>query len=161
MEKPAGKKNMGKWTANVYTLEQQARLGLNENGLKVNRKTAAAMVASNPFAAAGAGAGASFGSGFGGNAILAGAKAVKGGKACHFFTSGKVCRAGAKCKFEHPAGGGGGGVHGASAGASAGGMAVGNAVGGTAAKGGGRPCHFFAAGKICTDSFSRSITLCF
>ncbi|CAE7565308.1 unnamed protein product [Symbiodinium pilosum] len=32
MEKPAGTKNMGTWTAAVYTPEQQARLGVNEFG---------------------------------------------------------------------------------------------------------------------------------
>ena len=32
MEKPAGEKSMGTWTAAVYTEEQQARLGVNEQG---------------------------------------------------------------------------------------------------------------------------------
>lgn len=34
IEKPQGKKNMGSWTAAVYTPEQQARLGVDENGNK-------------------------------------------------------------------------------------------------------------------------------
>jgi len=34
IEKPAGTKNMGSWTAAVYTPEQQARLGVNERGEK-------------------------------------------------------------------------------------------------------------------------------
>eukprot|EP00439_Symbiodinium_sp_Y106_P084789 s569_g26.t1 len=32
MEKPAGTKDMGSWTAAVYTPEQQARLGVDESG---------------------------------------------------------------------------------------------------------------------------------
>jgi len=35
IEKPAGEKNMGTWTAGVYTPEQQARLGVDEQGTKV------------------------------------------------------------------------------------------------------------------------------
>ncbi|CAE7312892.1 unnamed protein product [Symbiodinium natans] len=35
IEKPAGTKNMGSWTAAVYTPEQQARLGVDESGKKV------------------------------------------------------------------------------------------------------------------------------
>ncbi|CAJ1424416.1 unnamed protein product [Effrenium voratum] len=35
IEKPAGSKNMGTWTAKVYTDEQQARLGVDEMGQKV------------------------------------------------------------------------------------------------------------------------------
>lgn len=34
IEKPAGKKNMGTWTADVYTPEQQARLGVDEHGYR-------------------------------------------------------------------------------------------------------------------------------
>ena len=34
-EQPAGTKNMGTWTAAVYTAEQQARLGVNEMGVKL------------------------------------------------------------------------------------------------------------------------------
>ena len=32
MERPAGTKDMGGWTRAVYTAEQQARLGVDENG---------------------------------------------------------------------------------------------------------------------------------
>ena len=32
IEPPAGLKNMGGWTARVYTAEQQARLGVDEEG---------------------------------------------------------------------------------------------------------------------------------
>merc|ERR1719183_2283351 len=35
IEKPQGEKNMGTWTAGVYTAEQQARLGVDEAGNKV------------------------------------------------------------------------------------------------------------------------------
>jgi len=31
-EKPAGERDMGTWTAAVYTAEQQARLGVDEHG---------------------------------------------------------------------------------------------------------------------------------
>ncbi|KAG8457954.1 hypothetical protein KFE25_012020 [Diacronema lutheri] len=31
-EKPAGERDMGTWTASVYTAEQQARLGVDEHG---------------------------------------------------------------------------------------------------------------------------------
>lgn len=34
MEKPKGEKNMGSWTAAVYTSEQQKRLGVDEFGKK-------------------------------------------------------------------------------------------------------------------------------
>ena len=36
MEAPAGEKNMGSWTAAVYTAEQQARLGVDEQGAAVS-----------------------------------------------------------------------------------------------------------------------------
>ena len=32
MERPAGQRNMGTWTAAVYTAEQQRRLGVDEMG---------------------------------------------------------------------------------------------------------------------------------
>ena len=35
IEKPAGSKDMGGWTATVYTVEQQNRLGIDEFGKKV------------------------------------------------------------------------------------------------------------------------------
>lgn len=41
-EKPAGEKNMGTWTASVYTEEQQARLGVDEMGQPKGAATAAA-----------------------------------------------------------------------------------------------------------------------
>jgi hypothetical protein len=34
LERPVGTKDMGGWTAAVYTEEQQARLGVNEDGTK-------------------------------------------------------------------------------------------------------------------------------
>mmetsp|Transcript_53836 Transcript_53836/g.125532 ORF Transcript_53836/g.125532 Transcript_53836/m.125532 type:complete len:437 (-) Transcript_53836:94-1404(-) len=36
IEPPAGTKNMGTWTASVYSPEQQARLGVDENGKKLS-----------------------------------------------------------------------------------------------------------------------------
>ena len=36
IEKPAGERNMGTWTAAVYTEEQQVRLGVDEHGTKVH-----------------------------------------------------------------------------------------------------------------------------
>eukprot|EP00618_Florenciella_parvula_P035784 CAMPEP_0119478320 /NCGR_PEP_ID=MMETSP1344-20130328/8113_1 /TAXON_ID=236787 /ORGANISM="Florenciella parvula, Strain CCMP2471" /LENGTH=586 /DNA_ID=CAMNT_0007512483 /DNA_START=41 /DNA_END=1797 /DNA_ORIENTATION=+ len=42
IEKPAGEKDMGSWKALVYTEEQQARLGVNEAGEKVEAEAAAA-----------------------------------------------------------------------------------------------------------------------
>ena len=36
MEAPAGEKDMGGWTKGVFTPEQQARLGVDENGAKVD-----------------------------------------------------------------------------------------------------------------------------
>eukprot|EP00434_Breviolum_minutum_P038435 symbB.v1.2.034091.t1/scaffold4322.1/size41248/2 len=48
MEAPAGTKNMGSWTAKVYTPEQQARLGVDEMGVKV---AAASSSAPRPAAA--------------------------------------------------------------------------------------------------------------
>lgn len=35
MEKPAGERDMGGWTAAYYTEEQQARLGVDEHGLSI------------------------------------------------------------------------------------------------------------------------------
>jgi hypothetical protein len=32
----AGKKNYGTWTAEIYTLEQQQRLGVDETGKKLS-----------------------------------------------------------------------------------------------------------------------------
>ena len=37
MERPEGEKNMGTWTAAVYTEEQQRRLGVNEMGEPVDQ----------------------------------------------------------------------------------------------------------------------------
>ena len=37
MEKPKGEKNMGSYTAAVYTKEQQKRLGVDENGVKIDK----------------------------------------------------------------------------------------------------------------------------
>merc|ERR1712151_1195241 len=36
MEPPAGERDMGGWVARVYTDEQQKRLGIDENGKKVD-----------------------------------------------------------------------------------------------------------------------------
>ena len=38
IEAPAGEKNMGSWTSACYTAEQQARLGVDENGDKAEPK---------------------------------------------------------------------------------------------------------------------------
>jgi hypothetical protein len=42
MEAPAGEKDMGGWVQAVYTFEQQARLGVNEDGSPLNRAGPAA-----------------------------------------------------------------------------------------------------------------------
>eukprot|EP00438_Fugacium_kawagutii_P031449 Skav200325 [mRNA] locus=scaffold1760:150800:168374:- [translate_table: standard] len=42
MEAPAGTKNMGTWTAKVFTPEQQARLGVDEQGVKVGAASSTA-----------------------------------------------------------------------------------------------------------------------
>ena len=41
IEAPQGEKNMGTFTAAVYTAEQMARLGVNEQGQKVDEDTSA------------------------------------------------------------------------------------------------------------------------
>lgn len=42
IEKPAGTKNMGSWTAGIYTPEQQQRLGVDEQGNKTSAPVAVA-----------------------------------------------------------------------------------------------------------------------
>ena len=46
MEAPAGTKDMGGWTKAVFTAEQQARLGVNEEGQKLTKNGAITVVAS-------------------------------------------------------------------------------------------------------------------
>ena len=38
IEAPTGSKNMGTWIASVYTSEQQKRLGVDETGIKKEKK---------------------------------------------------------------------------------------------------------------------------
>ena len=38
IEAPKGEKNMGTWTASVYTSEQQKRLNIDETGKKKDKK---------------------------------------------------------------------------------------------------------------------------
>ena len=37
VEKPKGTKDMGSYTVSVYTKEQQKRLGVDENGVKIDK----------------------------------------------------------------------------------------------------------------------------
>merc|ERR1740130_234341 len=45
VEAPAGEKDMGGWTSRIYTAEQQARLGVDESGKKVEDEAEAAAAA--------------------------------------------------------------------------------------------------------------------
>merc|ERR1712216_664845 len=65
IEAPKGEKNMGTWTAAVYTAEQQARLGVDEAGKQVAAAPAASELAAYYGGAYGDYYGRGYGAGYG------------------------------------------------------------------------------------------------